>query len=103
MTFDPARVSYHDLLEVFFDNHDPTTLNRQGPDVGSNYRSAIFASSDAQLREANSYIAQLAQEPRFKGKTITTTVQMAPQFYRAEDYHQNWHAIHGGSCQVKRL
>jgi peptide methionine sulfoxide reductase msrA/msrB len=103
VTFDPARVSYRDLLKVFFDNHDPTTLDRQGPDVGSNYRSAIFASSDAQAGEAKAYIAELAQQPRFKGKTITTTVQPAPPFYRAEDYHQNWHAVHGGSCQLKRL
>ena len=103
VTFDPSRVSYHDLLKVFFDNHDPTTMNRQGPDVGSNYRSAIFASSDAQAREARAYIATLAQSPRFKGETITTTVQPAPTFYRAEEYHQNYHAIHGGSCRVKIL
>jgi peptide methionine sulfoxide reductase msrA/msrB len=102
ITFDPARVTYRDLLKVFFDNHDPTTLDRQGPDVGSNYRSAIFASSDAQLREAKVYIATLSHTPRFKNETITTTVQPASAFYRAEDYHQNWHAIHGGSCQVKR-
>ena len=101
VTFDPARVTYRQLLKVFFDNHDATTLDRQGPDVGSNYRSAIFASSDGQLREAKAYIADLARAPRFKGETITTTVEPAPPFYRAEDYHQNWHAVHGGSCQVK--
>jgi peptide methionine sulfoxide reductase msrA/msrB len=101
VTFDPARVTYRQLLKVFFDNHDPTTLDRQGADVGSNYRSAIFASNDQQLREAKGYIAELAREPRFRGQTITTTVQPAPPFYRAEDYHQNWHAVHGGSCQVK--
>jgi peptide methionine sulfoxide reductase msrA/msrB len=101
VTFDPARVSYRQLLKVFFDNHDPTTLNRQGPDVGSNYRSAIFTSDDAQAREAKAYLAELAQAPRMKGKTITTTVQPAPAFYRAEDYHQNYHAVHGGSCKVK--
>ena len=102
VTFDPARVSYRELLKVFFDNHDPTTADRQGPDVGSNYRSAIFASTGAQLSEAKAFIAELARAPRFKGEKITTTVQPAPAFYRAEDYHQNWHAIHGGSCQVKR-
>jgi peptide methionine sulfoxide reductase msrA/msrB len=101
VTFDPTRVTYRQLLKVFFDNHDPTTLNRQGPDVGSNYRSAIFASSDTQLREAKAYIAELSREPRFRGETITTTVEPAPAFYRAEEYHQNFHAIHGGSCQVK--
>jgi len=103
VTFDPTRVSYRDLLKVFFDNHDPTTADRQGPDVGSNYRSAIFANSDEQVREAKAYIGTLAQSPRFRGKTITTTVQTAPTFYPAEDYHQNWHAMHGGSCQVKHL
>jgi peptide methionine sulfoxide reductase msrA/msrB len=101
VTFDPARVTYRQLLKVFFDNHDPTTPDRQGADVGSNYRSAIFASNDQQLREAKGYIAELAREPRFRGQTVTTTVQPAPPFYRAEDYHQNWHAVHGGSCQVR--
>jgi peptide methionine sulfoxide reductase msrA/msrB len=102
ITFDPARVAYRDLLKIFFDNHDPTTPNRQGPDVGSNYRSAIFASTPAQQKEATEYIAALSKDARFKSDKIVTTVQPAPTFYRAEDYHQNWHAVHGGSCQVKR-
>jgi peptide methionine sulfoxide reductase msrA/msrB len=102
ITFDPARVTYRALLKIFFDNHDPTTPNRQGPDVGSNYRSAIFASTPQQQKEATAFIAALAQEPRFKGAKLVTTVEPAPTFYRAEEYHQNWHAIHGGSCQVKR-
>jgi peptide methionine sulfoxide reductase msrA/msrB len=101
VTFDPARVSYRALLKVFFDNHDPTTLDRQGPDVGSNYRSAIFASTPAQQSEATDYIAELSKTPRFKTAKIVTTVQPAAPFYRAEEYHQNYHAIHGGSCQVK--
>jgi peptide methionine sulfoxide reductase msrA/msrB len=101
VTFDPARVTYRALLKVFFDNHDPTTLNRQGPDVGTNYRSAIFAASDAQLREAKAYIGELARDARFQKDPITTTVEPAPPFYRAEEYHQNWHAVHGGSCRVK--
>jgi peptide methionine sulfoxide reductase msrA/msrB len=101
VTFDPTRVTYRQLLKIFFDNHDATTMDRQGPDVGSNYRSAIFAADDAQLREAKAYIAELSRDPHFRGQTITTTVEPAPPFYRAEEYHQNWHAIHGGSCQVK--
>jgi peptide methionine sulfoxide reductase msrA/msrB len=101
VTFDPARVSYRDLLKVFFDNHDPTTPNRQGPDVGTNYRSAIFAATPTQQKEATAYIAQIASDPRFRRDKIVTTVQPAPTFYRAEDYHQNWHAVHGGSCSVK--
>ncbi|HTA17872.1 MAG TPA: peptide-methionine (S)-S-oxide reductase, partial [Polyangia bacterium] len=60
------------------------------------------ASTDAQAKEAKAYIATLAASPRYKGETITTTVQPAPPFYRAEEYHQNYHAIHGGSCVVKR-
>jgi peptide methionine sulfoxide reductase msrA/msrB len=101
VTFDPARVSYRDLLKVFFDNHDPTTPNRQGPDHGTQYRSAIFASTSEQLQQANATIAALRQSPRFLSRPIITAVQMATPFYRAEDHHQNWHALHGGSCQVQ--
>jgi peptide methionine sulfoxide reductase msrA/msrB len=102
VTFDPSRVTYRELLKVFFDNHDPTTVDRHGPDVGSNYRSAIFASTPEQQKEANAYIAQLAHDPLYQGeKIVTQVVSPAPPFYRAEEYHQNWHAIHGGSCKVK--
>jgi peptide methionine sulfoxide reductase msrA/msrB len=101
ITFDPARVTYRELLKVFFDNHDPTTLDRQRGDVGSNYRSAIFTSTPAQQKDATAFIAALSKEPRFKDDKIVTTVQPAPPFYRAEDYHQDWHAVHGGSCNVK--
>jgi peptide methionine sulfoxide reductase msrA/msrB len=98
--FDPARVSYRDLLKVFFDNHDPTTPNAQGPDHGTQYRSAVFAATPEQLREAQDYVKSLGATPRFQGRTIVTKVQLATPFYRAEDYHQDYHAKHGGSCKV---
>jgi peptide methionine sulfoxide reductase msrA/msrB len=101
VVFDPARVSYQRLLEVFFRNHDPTTPNRQGPDHGSQYRSAIFVTSPEQKQQAEAYIQRLQATPEFVKRKIVTTVEMAPTFYPAEDYHQDYHARHGGSCQVK--
>jgi len=102
VVFDPARVSYRELLDVFFKNHDPTTLDRQGPDVGSQYRSAIFAASPQQKEQAEQWIRELTESRRFGARAITTTVEMAPPFYPAEDYHQDYHARHGGSCRVIR-
>jgi peptide-methionine (S)-S-oxide reductase len=87
VTFDPAVISYHDLLEVFWANHNPTTLNRQGPDVGSQYRSAIFYHSPEQLAEAQaSRDAAQAQFPR----PIVTQIVPAAEFWRAEEYHQQY-------------
>jgi peptide methionine sulfoxide reductase msrA/msrB len=100
VVFDPARVKYKDLLKVFFDNHDPTTMNRQGPDVGTQYRSAIFASTPEQKKQAEDFIKELAATPRFQGRTIVTSVETAPTFYMAEEYHQDYHKKHGGSCKV---
>ena len=102
VVFDPARVSYRELLDVFFKNHDATTLNRQGPDVGEQYRSAIFAATPEQQREAEAFVKTLAATPDYKGRTITTTIQPAPKFWAAEEYHQDYHAKHGGSCRVVR-
>jgi peptide methionine sulfoxide reductase msrA/msrB len=102
IVFDPARVTYAQLLKVFFDNHDPTQLDRQGPDVGANYRSAVFAASDAQKKEAEEFIGKMAQTPRFQGrKIVTQVVEPGPKFWPAEDYHQDYHQKHGGSCRVK--
>ncbi|HET6283806.1 MAG TPA: bifunctional methionine sulfoxide reductase B/A protein [Polyangia bacterium] len=100
VTFDPNRVAYKDLLKVFFDNHDPTTLNRQGPDHGTQYRSAVFAASAEQLRDAQTFVAELKKSERFRDRKIVTELALAKPFYRAEDYHQDWHAKHGGSCKV---
>lgn len=103
IVFDPARISYKDLLSRFFKFHDPTTLNRQGPDVGDQYRSAIFAASEEQLEQAKSFIAELAQTEKFKKRKIVTQVvgpKESGPFYDAEEYHQDYHAKHGGHCAL---
>jgi len=102
VVFDPERVTYARLLKVFFDNHDPTTLDRQGPDIGSSYRSAIFASTPEQMKAAEAFVQDLARTPRFEGrKIVTQIVSPGPAFWPAEDYHQDYHRKHGGSCRVK--
>ena len=89
VTFDPAELSFRDLLEVFFATHDPTTLNRQGADVGTQYRSAIFYHSPEQKRIAEAMIAELNQSGGF-GDPIVTEVVPLETFYPAEDYHQGY-------------
>ena len=94
VTYDPAQVSYGDLLRIFFSvAHDPTQLNRQGPDHGTQYRSAIFVTSEEQKRVAQAYIEQLGQAKVFD-RPIVTEVTMLPGFYPAEAYHQNYLALH---------
>ena len=90
LDFDPAVVSYGQLLDAFFALHDPTTLNRQGPDWGTQYRSAIFFHSPEQEAQALAKIEQLGAEGRFKPKRIVTKVEAARTFWRAEDYHQKY-------------
>ena len=87
VTYDPQVISYHDLLEVFWDNHNPTTLNRQGPDVGAQYRSAIFYYSPEQLVEARR--SREAAQARFP-RPIVTQIVPATDFWRAEEYHQQY-------------
>jgi peptide-methionine (S)-S-oxide reductase len=87
--FDPAVVSYDHLLDVFWSNHNPTTLNRQGPDVGDQYRSVIFYHSPEQKAAAEQSKARLEKSSRFK-QPIVTFIEPAPTFYRAEDYHQRY-------------
>ena len=87
--FDPAIVSYDHLLDVFWSNHNPTTLNRQGPDVGDQYRSVIFYHSPEQQAAAEASKARLEKSGRFK-RPIVTFIQPAPTFYRGEDYHQRY-------------
>jgi peptide-methionine (S)-S-oxide reductase len=94
VTFDPASVSYETLLDVFWRNHDPTTRNRQGPDVGSQYRSVIFHHSPQQKAAAETKLAELEKSGRFR-RPIVTQIEPAPPFYRAEDYHQQYLAKHG--------
>jgi peptide-methionine (S)-S-oxide reductase len=94
VTYDPSQVSYGELLRIFFSvAHDPTELNRQGPDVGTQYRSAIFTRNDDQLQVAKAYIAQLDAAKVF-GRPIVTQVTPLPAFYAAEAYHQNYLALH---------
>lgn len=90
ITFDPAVISYRKLLELFFAFHDPTTLNRQGPDVGTQYRSAIFTHTPAQQAEAEAVIADLTRDQVFDSP-IVTEVRPAPQFFPAEVYHQQYY------------
>lgn len=91
ITFDPSVVTFKELLEVFFTIHDPTTLNRQGGDVGSQYRSAIFYHSDAQRAAAEQVIAELTAEGIWRDP-IVTEITAAPVFYPAEGYHQEYFA-----------
>jgi peptide-methionine (S)-S-oxide reductase len=100
VTFDPAVVSFEDILKIFFVIHDPTTLNRQGNDVGTQYRSAIYYHSPEQKTAAERVIADLTREELFKGR-IVTEVTAASKFYQAEDYHQEYYARNPnqGYCQ----
>lgn len=91
ITFDPSKISFGELLEIFFATHDPTTLNRQGADVGTQYRSEVFYHSDEQKKIAEDYIKLLDSQNTF-GKPVVTKVSPATKFYVAEDYHQNYYA-----------
>ncbi len=101
VTFEPEEISFREILEVFFTIHDPTTLNRQGADAGTQYRSAIFTHSDAQQAAAKQLIADLTAE-KLWNNPIVTEVTAASTFYLAEDYHQEYFARNGGQpyCQV---
>jgi peptide-methionine (S)-S-oxide reductase len=88
--YDPNTVSYNDLLTVFWNNHDPTTLNRQGPDVGDQYRSAIFFHDAEQESTAKISKEKLQSSDKFKSKKIVTEIVPASSFYKAEDYHQQY-------------
>jgi len=91
ISFDPEIISFDEILEIFFALHDPTTLNRQGGDVGTQYRSAIFYHSEAQREAAEAAIKKLDAEKIFPGPIVTEVVPSA-EFYAAEDYHQNYFA-----------
>ncbi len=98
--FDPGKVSYEELLRVFFENHDPTTLNRQGPDVGTQYRSAIFFHDEAQREAAEKAKAELDAAGRFP-RPIVTEITPAQTFWIAEDYHQRYLEKRGlSSCHI---
>lgn len=95
ITFDPAEISYRELLEVFWQTHDPTTLNRQGNDVGTQYRSAVFYHSDAQRRAAEAYKKEL-DAAKIWDRPIVTEIVPFKKFYRAESYHQNYYRDNPG-------
>lgn len=101
ITFNPDEVAYEDLLEIFFATHDPTTLNRQGADVGTQYRSEIFYMDDAQKAAAENFIKLLTDQNIFD-KKIVTKVSAASTFYPAEDYHQDYYALNPNQpyCQA---
>jgi peptide-methionine (S)-S-oxide reductase len=101
VTFDPQQISYHDLLEVFFSVHDPTTLNRQGADVGTQYRSVIFAHTPEQRQIAERTIKEIDARKIWDDPIVTQVVD-APEFYAAEAYHQNYYTNNPnqGYCRV---
>ena len=101
ITYNPNEVAYEDLLEVFFGTHDPTTLNRQGADVGTQYRSEIFYHSEVQKDKAEKYISLISGEKLYD-KEIVTKVSKATVFYPAEEYHQNYYNQNAeqGYCQM---
>ena len=100
VVFDPQRITYRRLLEAFFKMHDPTELNRQGPDVGSQYRSGIWYTNEQQRREAEAYIGELTAARAFGGRKIVTQVEAAKTFWPAEDYHQDYVEKTGRVCHV---
>jgi methionine-S-sulfoxide reductase len=100
VVFDPAKITYRRLVEAFFVMHDPTQLNRQGPDYGSQYRSGIWYVNDEQKREAEAYIKELVASGRYGNRKIVTQVEAAKTFWPAEEYHQDYIDKNGVACHV---
>ena len=100
--FDPARIGYREILDIFFAIHDPTQLNRQGNDVGTQYRSVIFTHSDAQRETALQAIREVAAEGIYDGQIVTQVLPLDGNYWPAEAYHQNYFAQHPsqGYCSV---
>jgi len=100
LEYDPQRISYEELLAAFFGMHDPTQLNRQGPDVGDQYRSAVFFHAPQQEKAARSAVEQLTESGVFK-RPIVTQIAAAPEWWRAEEYHQKYFEKHAHfSCRI---
>ncbi len=99
--YDPAQVKYTDLMTVFFASHDPTTLNRQGEDVGTQYRSVLFFTTPEQKKEADDFIVELNASSEMGGKIVTEVAPLST-FYIAENYHRDYYAAHPGAayCQL---
>jgi peptide-methionine (S)-S-oxide reductase len=101
LEFDPEKITYEKLLDAFFALHDPTTLNRQGPDWGKQYRSAVFYHSPEQEAQAQAKIEQLTAEGRFQPRRIVTAIEPAQTFWPAEEYHQRYLEKRGlASCHI---
>lgn len=100
LRYDPSKVSYKELLEYFFKIHNPTQGNRQGPDVGTQYRSAIYTINAEQEQTAKQFLADQQRKGKWSEKTITTELAPAGVFYPAEDYHQDYHLKNGGHCAI---
>jgi peptide-methionine (S)-S-oxide reductase len=96
LTYDPSKVTYEQLLEIFWQTHDPTTLNRQGADVGTQYRSVIFYHNEDQKTKAEFYKKRLEEEKAFDDPIVTEISPAAP-FYKAEDYHQNYYNLNSNA------
>ena len=99
VTFDPDKVSYAALVDLFFRMHNPTQLNRQGPDFGTQYRSVIFTHGPDQARVARERLEAVKVSGRYKSP-IVTQIEPAPTFWKSEDHHQRYFQKHGGSCHV---
>lgn len=100
VTYDPEQISYHELLRIFWNNHNPTTPNRQGPDIGTQYRSVIFCYNDDQREAAEASKQELEQSGKFKDPIVTEIIP-ATVFWPAEEYHQQYLAKRGlGSCHI---
>lgn len=102
ITFDPSRITYRQILDIFFAIHDPTTLNRQGADTGTQYRSEIFCHSPGQKETALDLIRELSASGAWSGRRIVTALSDAGPFYPAEDYHQDYFSHNSGQpyCQM---
>lgn len=96
LTFDPQVISYEELLQIFWKTHDPTTLNQQGADIGSQYRSVIFYHSEDQKSKAEYYKKRLEDEGAYD-KPIVTEITSAEPFYKAENYHQNYYSLNSNA------
>lgn len=101
VTYDPSKVSYDQLLNVFFQVHDPTQLNRQGPDFGTQYRSVIYTYGDEQAKLAEASKAKWDKAGKYN-RPIVTRIEPAQEFHRAEEYHQRYYAKHGYSCPAHK-
>ena len=100
VVYDPNVVSYEQLLEYFFRIHNPTQGDRQGPDYGSQYRSVVFPVDEEQMKIAKKFLEDQQKHGKWSSKKITTDLMMAPKFYKAEEYHQDYHLKHGGHCAI---